>query len=78
MQTWPKQLNWALTGNSSADNIYCTIASSGDPNLTIVGQEDVRQTQVAVGEAMGAQHGQLVPGRSEHVVGHLVGGELIE
>jgi len=38
MQTWPKQLNWALTGNSSADNIYCTIASSGDPNLTIVGQ----------------------------------------
>jgi len=38
MQTWPQQLKWALTGESSPDKIYCTIASLRDPNLTVVGQ----------------------------------------
>ena len=53
-------------------------AEVDDPHGPVVAEEHVRQTEVAVGDAMAAQVGDRLPDRVEHVVGDVIRIELVE
>ena len=49
-----------------------------DPGVAVVGQEDVGEPQVAMGDAVGAHQRQLRPHAGHHLVGHLRGLDAVQ